>query len=90
MRPNGVLSTVIEHLLLNLENSFSSQRGARLNRVIEISDEYSPLNKLRFIIEYISFTLMENNKPKQQVHPFVIETFSIFKRIKHCVTIIRY
>lgn len=80
MRPNGVLSTVIEHLLLNLENSFSSQRGARLNRVIEIPDEYSPLNKLRFIIEYISFTLMENNKPKQQVHPFVIETFSILKR----------
>lgn len=72
MRPNGVLSTVIEHLLLNLENSFSSQRNS-----IEIPDEYSPLNKLRFIIEYISFTLMENNKPKQQVHPFVIETFSI-------------
>lgn len=81
MRPNGVLSTVIEHLLLNLENSFSSKSGACLNRVIEIPDEYSPLNKLRFIIEYISFTLMENNKPKQQVHPFVIETFSILKRI---------
>lgn len=81
MRPNGELSTVIEHLLLNLENSFSSKSGARLNRVIEIPDEYSPLNKLRFIIEYISFTLMENNKPKQQVHPFVIETFSILKRI---------
>lgn len=81
MRPNGVLSTVIEHLLLNLGNSFSRKRGAHLNRVIEIPNEYSPLNKLRILIEYISFTLMENNKPKQQVHPFVIETFSILKRI---------
>lgn len=66
MRPNGVLSTVIEHLLLNLENSFSSQRGVRLNRVIEIPDEYSPLNKLRFIIEYISFTLWNTISPNNK------------------------